>query len=379
LASVCRRLQSRRAGLDVGPIAGALQAGPAAVRLALLPVCSSVTDPAIRDMLVKASADPDPAIRSAAARAVCETRDTGLLPHLLKLAASNSDASLKVLAIRAGVRLTLQQEPVTLSVRQRLDALKALLGCCTRPEERRLVLSGLSEIADPGALDLIVPLLDTVEVRNEASLAATKVASAVAGSQAPVAKDAMKKVLAVSTDAGARQAAQTLLKQIDSSSGYVTAWQVAGPYKQDGKDYAALFDVVWPPEEPQARDVQWRPLPAGTDPSRPWVLDLLKALGGEQCVAYARTWIICDREMPVRLEMGSDDGLKVWLDGRLVHANNTARPLTAGSDKVDVTLKQGRNKVLLKITQNNLPWEFCVRVVGRDGSAVEGLRFDALE
>jgi hypothetical protein len=226
-------------------------------------------------------------------------------------------------------------------------------------------------------LDLIIPLLDDAEVRNEAALAATKVAGALAGSEAPAVKDAMKRVLAVSTDPGAKQTADTLLKQIDASSGYVTAWQVAGPYKQDGKDYAALFDIAFAPEGLNGQGVPWRPLPAGTDPSRPWVLDLLKALGGEQCVAYARTWVRCDQERAARLEMGSDDGLKVWLDGVIVHANNTARPLTAGSDKVDVTLKQGWNRLLLKITQNNLPWEFCVRIVTPDGSPLEGLQVDA--
>lgn len=48
-----------------------------------------------------------------------------------------------------------------------------------------------------------------------------------------------------------------------------------------------------------------------------------------------------------------------------------------GSDKVDVTLKEGWNALLLKITQNTMGWEFCARFVKPDGSRVEGLRFDA--
>ncbi len=379
LASVCRRLQSRHVDLDPQPIVAAVQAARPAVRLALLPVCGTVVHPLTREVLVKTSADPDPAIRTASVRSACESRDTGLLGHLLKIAVGDADPGVRVLAIRACVRLTQQQAPAPLATQQRIAALTGLLACSSRPEEKRLVLSGLSEVPDPQALGLMVPLLASADTRNEAALAIAKVSGAIAGGQPSVAKDALKKVLAVSEDPAARQAAETLLKQIDANSGHVTAWQVAGPYKQDGKDYAALFDMAFGPEEPNAPGVQWRPLAAGTDPTRPWAIDLLKALGGEQCVAYARTWIVSNRPMAARFEMGSDDGLKVWLNGQLVHVNNTARPLTAGSDKVDVTLKQGRNALLLKITQNNLPWEFCVRVVGPDGSSLEDLRFDALE
>jgi len=103
---------------------------------------------------------------------------------------------------------------------------------------------------------------------------------------------------------------------------------------------------------------------------------LLKALGGEQCVAYARTSICSEQEQPAVLELGTDDGVKVWLNGKLVHANNVARPLAVGSDKAPVSLKAGWNTLLLKITQNNLGWEYCARLVRPDGSRLEGLRCD---
>jgi hypothetical protein len=79
------------------------------------------------------------------------------------------------------------------------------------------------------------------------------------------------------------------------------------------------------------------------------------------------------------LEIGSDDGVKVWLNDKLIHAHNTFRGLTPGSDKVKVTLKAGWNPLLLKVTQLNQGWEFCARFVKPDGSAIENLRFDASE
>jgi hypothetical protein len=106
-------------------------------------------------------------------------------------------------------------------------------------------------------------------------------------------------------------------------------------------------------------------------------MDLLRAIGGEQRVAYARTWIYSPGEHPARLEMGTDDGVKVWLNGRLIHANNAVRALQPGSDKVDVTLRQGWNPLLLKITQNVMGWEFCVHLVAPDGTPIPGIRTSA--
>ena len=186
-----------------------------------------------------------------------------------------------------------------------------------------------------------------------------------------------KKVIAKTTDADTKKAAESALKDIEAGADYIVAWQAAGPYFQEGKEYKDLFDMVFPPETPKAEGVNWQALPLGTDRKRPWVMDLLKAFGGQQRVAYARTWVHCDKEQPARLELGTDDGVKVWFNHTVVHTNNTFRGLTPGADKVDVTLKAGWNPLLLKVTQLTAGWEFCARFVKPDGSHLDGLQFDA--
>jgi len=195
--------------------------------------------------------------------------------------------------------------------------------------------------------------------------------------QAQDALAVLNKALSAASDDQARQALQAAIHKIQASADYITDWQVAGPYRQTGKDYAALFEIVFPAEIGQGEGAIWKPLPAGTDPARPWVMDLLKPLGGEQCVAYARTWVHSDQDQPARLELGSDDGVKAWLNDKQVYALNAARTLVPGSDKVDVTLHSGWNRLLLKISQNNLGWEFCARFVKPDGSHLEVLQCGA--
>jgi hypothetical protein len=104
-------------------------------------------------------------------------------------------------------------------------------------------------------------------------------------------------------------------------------------------------------------------MPEGTDASQPWYLDLLKALnGGEQRVAYLRTKLQWPEEQQVRFWIGSDDGNKVWINGKVVHSNNVARPFTLDQDSAMVTLKKGENIIMMKITQNNLPWGASLRI-----------------
>jgi len=167
------------------------------------------------------------------------------------------------------------------------------------------------------------------------------------------------------------------LQQVEARADYLTNWQVSGPYRQSGKDYAALFDIVFPPETQAGERVKWLALPVSADPNRPGVMDLLKALGGEECVAYARTWLRSDQDEPAVLELGSDDGVKVWLNNKQVYALNVARPLQPGSDKVNLQLHPGWNLLLLKITQNNQGWEFCARLRKPDGSHFASLQCEA--
>jgi hypothetical protein len=53
----------------------------------------------------------------------------------------------------------------------------------------------------------------------------------------------------------------------------------------------------------------------------------------------------------------------VWLNGQQIHAKDATRPCRPGDDKVDVTLKQGMNRVLVKVVQRGGQFEFVGRVV----------------
>lgn len=67
---------------------------------------------------------------------------------------------------------------------------------------------------------------------------------------------------------------------------------------------------------------------------------------------------------------GVDDSEKIWVNGSRVFEQFTARGLVVDQDRVPVRLKAGTNTILLKLYQNTLGWEFCVRIATPDGRAV---------
>ena len=63
----------------------------------------------------------------------------------------------------------------------------------------------------------------------------------------------------------------------------------------------------------------------------------------------------------------------MWLDGKVVHANNAIRPCAPGQDKVKIKLMKGPNNLLLKVTQGGGEWTVCCRVVSPDGKPLADL------
>jgi hypothetical protein len=154
---------------------------------------------------------------------------------------------------------------------------------------------------------------------------------------------------------------------------WIHTWQISGPYKAEGKDFQQLLDTEFPPEKQEAGKVVWKGLtgpivlPSG-DTVDEGMIDLAQVLGGENpnSVAYMRTRVKSPVKQEVLLYTGSDDGLKVWLNGKVVHATGGGRGMQIDTDKIKVTLDAGWNALLMKVTQGSGPWSACARFVMPD-------------
>ena len=158
--------------------------------------------------------------------------------------------------------------------------------------------------------------------------------------------------------------------------GAIKSWWVIGPFAGESPGRISL-ELATPLEAELGRrgdgavdttapcrwpggSWQWRECRANDQ----GMVDLLDALGAHEfCVAYAYT----EFDSPggeTRLWVGSDDGIRIWLNGVVVHNLDTIRGCAPASDCVPVRLERGRNRLLVKITQGIGQWGFTISVEG---------------
>ncbi len=164
-------------------------------------------------------------------------------------------------------------------------------------------------------------------------------------------------------------------KILAQRQGFITSWQIIGPFPNpDGSAFNRSFldeaackgDA---PVEFEGKTYEWQS--ADTD-SVPAVIGLRARLDpAENVAAYAYAELQSAEAREVTFQIGSDDGCEFWVNGVKLHAAGTPRGLTVDQDKVDAALIAGTNRVLIKVLQGNVDWQFCVRVTNRDGVPVD--------
>jgi hypothetical protein len=170
---------------------------------------------------------------------------------------------------------------------------------------------------------------------------------------------------------------QAVMDNLDSFDGFIMLWVCDGPYTEEGKDGRALFDTVFPPETKEQAGCFWKPLIRGVGT---WEIDLEDGIAADDnCVGYMKTRIKSPAAMDALLQVGSDDGVKVWLNGEVVHANNAQRGLVPPFDILDIKLREGWNDIMLKVTDCTAGWATCCRIRHTDGTAIDGLELELPE
>lgn len=90
----------------------------------------------------------------------------------------------------------------------------------------------------------------------------------------------------------------------------------------------------------------------------------------DDVVAYAFCVIQSDQARDAILAVGSDDGIKIWLNGKCVHDHHVGRGAAVDNDLANVRLRRGRNTCLVKVDEGHGGWGFFFRLT----NAVEELK-----
>jgi len=151
--------------------------------------------------------------------------------------------------------------------------------------------------------------------------------------------------------------------RIKASDEYLKDWWLLGPFKSPTPGKVSLEFA--PIDETKLLSVQWKS--AGqwcraTANSR-GVVDLTAALGQvEWAVAYGYAEVTSIHARDCELRCGSDDGIKIWLNGKIVHQHEIGRAYAPDADRVSIHLTAGVNRLVVKIDNYLAGWSFGVAI-----------------
>jgi len=154
--------------------------------------------------------------------------------------------------------------------------------------------------------------------------------------------------------------------------GRTTDHRVGGGYDVDylkpiGGEAAARPAEGMKVDRPDGSAAAWRRHVADTD-----VVDLQKVFADqkvEQVVAYAFATVRRDQAGQGLLSLGSDDSVKVWLNGELVHDHRVGRGVRKDEDAVAVAFRKGDNALLLKVENGGGGWGLAARALSESQAA----------
>jgi putative membrane-bound dehydrogenase-like protein len=295
-------------------------------------------------VLVKSLSSPEPAVRAAAATALGQVGrrdgvDAPLQARLDDPAVAVREAAITALgalddraAIPALIRAVDQEETryeaiLALAAMPDLRALPVYLrGLTDKSQDLRHAAAGaLAKIRDQAA-----PALERLNDRHE--LAAPVVAE-------------LRKVFTTATP--------------------VTAWHVLGPFPiKDGLPFESNRDVdlAATPTGAKGTPIAWT---SATSVDSSGMINLGKLYGTDADVAaFGVATVESPDERSAQLVLGSDDTLTVWINGRRVYDFDRRRSFKPDTERVDVKLRKGANRLVVKCGNRGGSWQYAVAVTG---------------
>ncbi|MBN2013332.1 alpha-mannosidase [candidate division KSB1 bacterium] len=158
-------------------------------------------------------------------------------------------------------------------------------------------------------------------------------------------------------------------------------WLVLGSFKCDTIDQA--LDITFVENEPHIYpDEGIVDHPSGDRWKRYSVnnngqLDFLKLKLSYStfCVVYTAVYIYSPIEKNIKLLVGSDDGIGMWMNGNLIHHNVKFRGLNRAEDIVPARLSPGWNRLLTKVFTGSGQFAVIAEIVNQNDSFPEDLVF----
>ena len=170
-------------------------------------------------------------------------------------------------------------------------------------------------------------------------------------------------------------------EELIQKTGFITEdkWLILGPFdNSNGSGYdtafisedAAQVDTTAKYDSFNGK-VSWQKC---TDDTLNGYIHLGKDL--DWCVAYAFATVTSPDEREVQFRFDSDDQGKIWLNGVEVYAHTKSHSAAIDRYTVPVTLKQGKNSILVKVCDEEEGWGFYLRITDQNGQVFDDLKIN---
>jgi len=349
-------------------------------QMALLPSLGEKKTSLVVPVLQQAAQSQDSAFRLAALKGLSQlAMEKGL--QTLVVAAEKGSNEEKVIAIEGILNIA----DTLRGTKKKEEASKAYLAALKFTNDKQLLtraLKGVAACPNGSAFDAVMAVADNKDLKQPSLRALMAVADSLAAAgEKDKALAAYRKIPQLGPSAEeALQLIERMRKldvEVDLTAmlGVVTNWRLAGPFELGDQNKGWGAKLVNEPDiqldasyQSGNQQISWKRV---TQTNHRGVINLLNAIAArENCVAYAYAEIQVEKETKAELRIGSDDSVRVWFNGELIHKKFESRGVKIDQDRLPVTLKAGTNRILVKILQLNGGWAFCMRVTTPEGIPV---------
>lgn len=150
-------------------------------------------------------------VHKAAVRALAQWPDAAPLADLRNVAKTDADNVVRILGLRGFIGMIGKSG---LKTEEKVQSFREAMELSTRPEEKRQVLSEVGRVGHVDSLKIVEPYLNDETLKREALQAYEQIAESLVDRQPAIAREALQKVLASTTDAGLKEKAQGALLRI---------------------------------------------------------------------------------------------------------------------------------------------------------------------
>ena len=146
-------------------------------------------------------------------------------------------------------------------------------------------------------------------------------------------------------------------------------WMISPVY--GAANFDAAFDAVEAPEKDG--QVDWKPVKLEIGK------DLTGIINKPNASVYIKGVVTYSKAVKVKFGVSSDDAVKIWLNGKLIHSHKIGRGLTMGIDEVVGEFRAGDNQMLIKVVNVTNPDGLNLRLADANDLRIDAALRDFMD